>query len=142
MTAALLDEGEQGAVLRPQLRQRVPQRIELLGIDRARRLGNVFVFVPKWQKDAPELLPPELIDAGVTREPEEPRLELRRRLESVERADHFYEYLLRQVFDVIAPAGHGVNESGDPMLVTDDELSLGAFIALLSSADQIHQRGR
>lgn len=142
MTPALLHQRQQSAVLRTELRERMPQSVELLGIDRAGGLGDIFMLVAERQENAPKLLAPELIDAGVAREPEQPGLELRRRFEPVQRADHFDEHLLRQVFDVIAATGHGVNEPGDSMLVTDHELSLGALFAFLSSADEVHQRGR
>ena len=67
------------------VRQRVTQCIELLGIHRTRRLRNIFVLLAKRQKNPPQLLPPQLIDAGVAGEPEQPRLELRRRLQTIER---------------------------------------------------------
>ena len=35
-----------------------------------------------------------------------------------------------------------VGEPGDPMLVADDELTLGALVALLSPAHKVGQRGR
>ncbi len=142
VAAAFLDEGEQRTVLRSELGQGVAERVEFLGVDGARRLGDVFVFIAERQKNAPQLLAAKLVDAGVAREAEQPRLELRRRLEPVEGADHFDEDLLRQILHVIASSSHGVNETGDPMLICDNELALGVFFALLSPADKVGQRGR
>ena len=45
VASTFLHECQQGSILRPQLRQRVTQRIELLGVDRAGRLGNVFMLL-------------------------------------------------------------------------------------------------
>jgi hypothetical protein len=142
VAAAFLHEGEERAVLRPELGERVAEGVEFLGVDRAGRLGDVFVFVTKRQENAAEFLAAELIDAGVAREAEEPRLKLRRRLQTVEGADHLDEDLLRQIFDVIAASGHGVNEARDAMLVGDNELTLGVFVALLSPANKVGQCGR
>ena len=142
MAPAFLDQRQQGANLRPQLRERVAERIELLGINRAGRLRNVFMFLPERQKNPPQLLPAKLIDAGVAREPEKPGLELRRSLQPIDGANHLDEHLLRQVLHVIASTGHGVNEASDSVLVTDDELALGSLVALLSPPHQIGQRSR
>ncbi len=142
VAAAFLDEGEQGAVLRAKLGERVAERVEFLGVDRAGRLGDVLVFLAKREKNAAEFLAAELVDAGVAREAEEPRLELRRGLQTVERADHLDKDLLRQILHVIAASGHGVNEACDPVLVGNNELPLGPLVALLSPADKVGQRGR
>lgn len=72
VAAAFLDQCEQRTILGPKLREGVPESIELLGIDRAGRLGNVFVLFTKREKDAPQFLTAELIDAGIARQPEEP----------------------------------------------------------------------
>ena len=142
VAAPLLHEGEQGAIMRAELRKGVTEGVEFLEIHGAGRLGDVFVLVAKGQKDAAELLAAELVDAGVAGEPEEPRLELGRGLEPVEGADHFDEDLLRQVLHIIAAAGHGENEAGHAVLVGDNELPLGGFVALLSPADKVGQCGR
>jgi len=142
VAAALLDEREERAVLGTELREGVAERVEFLGIHRPGRLGDVFVLVAERQENAAQLLAAELVDAGVAREPEEPRLELRGRLQAVEGADHFDEDLLRQILHVIAAAGHGVNEAGHPVLVADNKLPLGDFVALLSPADKVGQCGR
>ena len=142
VAAALLHEGEERAVQRPELGERMAEGVEFLEVHGPSRLGDVFVFLAKRQENAAEFLPAELIDAGVAREAEEPRLKLRRRLEPVERTDHFDENLLRQILHVIAASGHGENEAGNPVLVGDNELPLGGFIALLSPADKVGQRGR
>ena len=142
MAAALLHQREEGAVLRAKLGECVTQGIQFLGIDRARGFWNVFVLFAKRLKNPAQFLPAELVDAGVARQPEQPRLELRRRLQTIQGADHLDKNLLRQVFDVIASARHGVNESRDAMLVADDELTLGDFLAALSPADEVGQRSR
>lgn len=142
VAAAFLDEGKQRAILGPELGERVAERIELLGIHRSGRFGDVFVLLAERQENAAQLLAAELVDARVARQAKEPRFELRGRLQAVERPHHFDEDLLREILHVIAPSGHGVNEAGDPVLVTDNELSLGSFVALLSPADEVGQRGR
>ena len=142
MTTPFLDECKQRAVLRPQLSERMPQRIELFGIHCSRRLGNVLMLLPKRQENPPQLLPAQLIDAGVAREPEQPRLELRGRLQPIERADHLDENLLREILDVVTSSGHGVNKAGDPMLIADNELPLGDFVALLGPPHKVGQRIR
>ena len=116
--------------------------VEFLRIHGAGRLGNIFVLFAERKKNPAQLLPAQLIDAGIAREPKEPRFKLRRRLQTIQRPDHFYENLLRQVFDVIAASGHGVNEAGHTVLITDNEFPLGVFVALLSSADEVGQRSR
>jgi hypothetical protein len=142
MAAPFLNQREQRAILRTQLSQRVPQRIEFLGIHRPRRLWNIFVFLAERQKNPPQLLPPELIDARVSREAEQPRLELRRCLQTIDGSNHLDEHLLRQVLDVITSASHSINEAGHTMLVTDNELPLGGFVALLGSPHEVGQRIR
>jgi hypothetical protein len=142
MAAAFLNEGQQSPVLRAKLGERVTEGIELLGIDRAAGLGNVFVLIPEREENPPQLLATQLVDAGVAREPEKPRLELRRRLQAIQGADHFDEDLLREVLDVIASSGHGVDKSRDAMLVGDNELPLGEFVALLSPPHKVSQRSR
>jgi hypothetical protein len=142
VTAAFLHQREERTILRPQLRESVTQRIELLRAHRAGWLRNVFVFLAKWKKYPPKFLPPQLIDARVAGQPEKPRLELRRRLQSIDGSDHLDEDLLGEIFDVITSTGHGVNEAGNPMLIADDEVSLGVFVALLSPPYQVGQRSR
>ena len=142
VAAALLHQGEERAFVRAGLVECVAQGVKFLEGDGAGRLGDVFVLLAKRQEDAAEFLAPELVDAGVAREPEEPGLELRRRLQPVEGADHFDEDLLREILHIIAAASHGVNEAGNAVLVSDNELPLGGFVALLSPADKVGQRGR
>ena len=142
VTAALLDQREQRAILRAELRESVTQRVELLGIDGAGGLGNIFVLLAERQKNPPQLLPPQLVDAGVAGQPEKPRLKLRRRLQTIERADHFDKNLLREIFDVITSTGHGIHEARDPMLVSDNELPLGGFVPLLGPPHKVGERSR
>lgn len=142
MAAALLDQRQQGAILRPELRQRVAQCIELLGINRPRRLRNIFVLLTEGEKNTAQLLPAQLIDARVAREAKQPRLELRGGLQTIESANHFNEHLLRQILHVIASARHGIDEARNPMLIADDELTLGGLVAPLSPADEVSQRIR
>jgi hypothetical protein len=142
VTAAFLHEGEERAVLRAELGERVAEGIELLGVDGAGGLGNIFVLVAEREEDPAQLLAAQLVDAGVAGEAEEPGLKLRRRLQTIQRADHLDEDLLGQILDVIAASGHGVNETGDTVLISDNELALGVFVALLSPADEVGQCGR
>lgn len=142
MTAALLDQSQQRTILGAELRERVPKGIQLLRVDRARGLRDVFVLFAKGEKDAPQLLPAELVDAGIARQAEQPGLKLRRRLQTIDRSDHLDKHLLGQVFDIIAPAGHSIDEASHAVLVTDNELPLGGFVAPLSSAHQVGQCGR
>ena len=142
MTATFLDECKQGAILRPELGQRVAQRIELLRIHRTGRLGDVFVLLAERQENPPQLLPPELIDARISCEAEQPRFELGGRLKTIDGSNHLDEHLLRQIFDVITSPGHSINEAGHTMLVADNELPLGGFVAFLGSPNEIGQRIR
>ena len=70
VTPTFLDQREQRTILRSQLRERVPERIELLRIDCAGRLGDVLVLLAKRQEDSTQLLAPQLIDARVAGQPE------------------------------------------------------------------------
>lgn len=142
VTPALLHKGEQRAVLWAELRERVPERIQFLGINRPGRFGDVFVLVAKGEENSPQLLPPQLVDAGVAREPKQPRFKLGRRLQAIYRPHHLDEDLLGKVLHVIAAAGHGVDESRDPVLIEDDELTLRGFVALLGTAHKVGQIGR
>jgi hypothetical protein len=142
MAATLLDQGEEGAILGPKLGEGMAEGIELLGVDRARRFGDIFVLRGKGHEDAPQLLPPEVVDAGVARQPEEPRLELGRGLEAVEGANHLDKYLLRNIFHRIAPVGDGIDKACNAVLIIDDKLALCRFVAFLGSADKFDQVGR
>jgi hypothetical protein len=140
VAATFLHKREQRPILRTKLGKSMPQRVEFFGIHRTRRLRNIFVFLPEREKNAPQLLPPQLVDAGVPREAEQPRFELRRRLQAIDGAHHLDEHLLREIFDVITSTSHGVYESSDPMLVADDELPLGRFVAFLCPPHEVGQR--
>ncbi|MEO6245638.1 MAG: hypothetical protein ABIQ12_09385 [Opitutaceae bacterium] len=142
VAAAFLDERQERAVLRAQLREGMPQGIELLRVHGSRGLRDIFVLFAERQKNSAQFLPAQLINAGVAREPKQPRLKLRRRLQPINRAHHLDEDLLRQVLYVIAATGHGVDEPRDSVLIADDELTLGGFFALLSPPNEIGQRGR
>lgn len=142
MTTPFLHQRKQRAVLGPQLGQRMAQGIEFLRIHRSGRLGNIFMLLSERKKDPAQLLPPQLVDAGVAREPEKPGLELRGSLQAIESTNHLDEHLLREVLHVVAPAGHGVNKARDPVLIADHKLPLGAFITLLGPPNEIGQRSR
>lgn len=139
---ALLHEGEQRAVLGAELGEGMAQRVELLGVHGTRGLGNIFVLVAKREENPAEFLAAELVDAGVAREAKEPRLELRRRLQAVEGADHLDKNLLCEILDVVAASGDGVNETRDPVLIRDDELMHRGFVAPLGPANGVGQSGR
>ena len=142
MAAAFLNQCEKSSILRPQLSQRVPQRVQLLRINRTGRLRNILMLFAEGQENPAQLLPTQLIDAGVTREAEQPRFELGGSLKTIDGSNHLDEHLLRQVFDVITSSGHSINEAGHTVLVTDNELTLSGFVALLSLPHKIGQRSR
>jgi len=56
VTAALLHQGKEGAVLGAELREGVAEGVELLGIDGTGRFRDVFMLGGEWGKDAAELL--------------------------------------------------------------------------------------
>ena len=142
MTTPFLHQGKQRAVLRSELRQRMTQGVEFLGINRPGRLRNVFVLLAKREKNPTQLLPPQLVDTRVTRESEKPRLELGGSLQAIDGTDHLDEHLLGQIFDVIAPTGHGVNEACHPVLIADHKFPLGGLVALLSPPHKVGQGSR
>jgi hypothetical protein len=142
VAAAFLHQGEQRAILWTKLREGVTQSVEFLRVHCAGRFGNVLVLQAEGQKDPAQLLPAELINAGIARKPEEPRFKLGGSLEAIERTNHFYEHLLGKIFNIIRPAGHGIDKTSHAVLIADDELVLGGVIALLSPPDQISQRSR
>ena len=137
MTATLLDKGEEGTVLRAELGKGVAQGVEFLGVDGARGLGDVLVLGREGQEDAAELLTAQLVDAGVAREAEEPRLELRGRLQAVDGPHHLDEDLLGEVLDLVAAVGDREHEPGDAVLVRDDELMQRGLLAALRAANQL-----
>jgi len=65
MAAPLLDEGEQGAVLGPELGKRVPEGVEFLCVDSTLGLCNVLMLRTEGKEDPPELLPAEVVYARV-----------------------------------------------------------------------------
>ena len=142
VTAALLHKGKERAILRAKLAEGMAERVEFLGVHRPGGFGDIFVLFAEGQKNAPEFLAPELVDAGIAREAEQPRFKLRRGLQPVDGTHHFDKDLLGQILDVITPVGHRENETCDAMLIGDDELPLGGFFALLSPANEVGQRGR
>lgn len=142
VTAAFLHQCEENPVLRTELGEGVAEGVELLGIDGTGRFGNVFVLGCERQKNAAELLAAEVIDAGVARESEQPRLELLRRLESRERAHHFDKHELREILDGVAPPDDRINETSHAVLVGDDEVALSIGVVALGAADEVDQWGR
>ena len=117
-----------------QVLERVPQGVELLGVDRAGRLGDVLVLRGERQEDPPQLLPAQLVDAGVAGETEQPRLELRRGLQAADRADHLDEDLLAEILHLVATVGDGEDEAGHPILIRDDEVMQSLLVAALRAA--------
>ena len=142
VAAALLHQRQQRPVLWAKLFERVPQCIRLLGTDSTGRFRDVFVFFPERQKNPAQLLAAQLINARVARQTEEPRLKLGRGLQTVDRSHHLDENLLGQILHIIASISHGVNEPRDAVLIGDNNVPLGVFVALLSPADKVGQRGR
>ncbi len=142
VAAAFLHEGEEGAILGAKLGKGVAEGIELLGIHRAGRLGHILVLGRERGEYPPQLLPAEVVDAGVASEAEEPRLELGRSLQAVEGPNHLDEDLLREVLYGITTVCHGVDEARHSVLVGHDELALSAFIAALRAANKVDQLSR
>jgi hypothetical protein len=139
VTTPLLHKGQQGPVLGAELRERVPESIQFLGVDRAGRFGDIFVLFTEWQKNPPQFLTPQLIDAGIPSQPEKPRLELGRLVETVDRTSHLDENLLAKIFDVITAGSHSIDEASDAMLVVDNKLTQRDFVASLRPADNVRQ---
>jgi hypothetical protein len=142
MAATFLHEREQSAVLWTQLFERVPQGIQLLGADSTGWLRDVFVFLPERQKYPAQLLAAQLVNAGIARQPKEPRLELGRCLQTVDRSYHLDENLLGQILHVIASIGHSVDEPRNAVLIGNNNVPLGVFVPFLSAANKVGQRGR
>jgi hypothetical protein len=142
VTAAFLHEGKENAVLRTKLGKSVTESIEFLGIDGSAGLRHVFVLGRERQKDAAEFLAPQVVDAGVAREAEEPRLKLLRRMQTRERPDHLDKDELREVLHRIAAPDNRINETGHAVLVGDDKVALALGIAALGAADEVDQLGR
>lgn len=142
MAAALLHEGQQRTVLGAELGEGMAQGVEFLGVNGTGGFGNIFVLFTEGQKDAAKFLPAQLVNAGIAGEAKQPGFELRGSLEPGECPDHFDKDLLAQILHVIAPVGHGVNKAGDAMLIGDNELPLGVFVAFLGSPNKVGQRGR
>ena len=142
LTAPFLSERQQSAVLRRKLLQRMLQCIELFGVHRTCRFGDVFVLGRKRSEDPPEFLPPQVIDAGIARQSEKPGFELRRIVQPPDRPKHLDEYQLRQVLDRIAPPHDGIHKPRNAALIADYQRALRNFVALLSLANEIAQGGR
>ena len=139
MTTAFLHQSKKSAVLGTKLGQGMAQGVEFLGVHRSGRFGDVLVLLAKREKNPAQFLPAQLVDAGVAREPEKPRLELGGRLQTIDGTDHLDEDLLGKILHVIASSGHGINEACDPVLVADHKFTLGVFVALLSLPHEVGQ---
>src|SRR5271157_2476013 len=139
MAAALLHEREERAVARPKLGERVSESVELLRVHGPRRLGHILVLGRERDEDPAQLLAPQVVDAGVAREPEKPGLELLGRLEPRNGAGHLDEHHLRQVLDGVAPARDGVCEARDTVLVRHDELAHRDLVSALRPAYPVAQ---
>jgi hypothetical protein len=142
MTAPFLHEGEQSSVLRPKLGERMAQSVEFFGPDRALGFRDVLVFRRKRREDASKFLAAEVIDAGVSREPEKPGLKLGRRLEPRQREDHLDKDKLSNVLDGITAADDRIDKPGNPVLVSHDKLALGVGLAALGASNEIDRRSR
>ena len=142
MAPAFLDEGEQSAVLGAELSQRVAQGVELLGANRTGRFRDVFVLGGEGRKNPAEFLATEVIDAGIACEAKEPRFKLRRRVQTIDRAHHFDEDELRDIFDGVAAADDRVNKTGHTVLVSHDELALSIRFAALGAENKFDRRCR
>ena len=142
MATAFLNEGEQSAVLGPELIKRVTQGVELLRANGARGLGDVFVLGGKRRKYPAQFLTTQVINAGVTRETEQPRFKLRGRLQAIDRANHFDKNELGDVLDGVAAADDRINKTGHTVLVSLDELALSVRFAALCAENEFDRRCR
>ena len=136
LAAAFLGEGDEGAVFGFEFGQGVAEGVELLGIDGRGGLGDFeMFFLFEGGKEALPALAAEVVDAGVAGHAEEPGFELGGLVETGERAYHFYEDNLGEIFDGVATTGDGVDEAGDAILIGDDEGALRVLAALLRQPD-------
>ncbi len=142
LAAPFLRQRKQCAIFWRQLLQRVLQCIEFLGTHRTRRLRDIFVLLAKRRENPAQLLPPQVIDAGVARQPKQPGLELRRLVQTPQRPNHFDENQLGKILDRIAPPGNRINKPRDASLVTDNERPLGGFFALLGPPNKFAECDR
>jgi hypothetical protein len=142
MTAAFLDEGKEGAVLRAELGKSMAEGVEFLRIDRASRLRDVFVLRGERREDPTQFLAAEMVNAGVTREAKEPRLELRGRLQTIERSNHFDENELSDILDRVTSSDDGIDKPSHAVLISHDELALGVGLTALRAADKFDRKGR
>jgi hypothetical protein len=142
MTPAFLHESEEGAVLRAKLVERVAEGVEFLGADGPGRFRDIFVLRAERCKNPTQFLAAEMVDAGVARQAEEPRLELRRGLKAVERPDHFDENELGDILDGVAPSHDGIDKPSHAVLISNDELPLSGRLTALRAADKFDRKGR
>ena len=89
-----------------------------------------------------KLLAAQVVDAGIACEAEEPGLELLGRLETGEGPRHLDKDGLGEILDRVAPAGDGVGEAGDAVLVGHNEVAHRGFVAALRPAYSVAQRVR
>jgi hypothetical protein len=138
--AALLNQREDDSLLWIQLRQGISQRIEFLGVDRTRRLGDLGVLGKESGENRPHFSSTKLIQARVLGHAEEPGLELLRFAQRIEQAHHLDENGLAQILHIIAWRHDGIDKRGDSLLVGEHEFALGRLVARLRRAHTFRQR--
>ena len=142
LAAAFLSKGEQGAIFRGKLLQRMSQCIQLFRVHRPCRFGDILVLRRKRRENPTEFLPPQVIDAGVARQSEEPCFELRGIVQPTDRSKHLDEDQLRQVLDRVPAPDDRIHKPRNAALIAEDQRTLRNFVAPLSLADEIAQGGR
>src|SRR5262249_15093525 len=100
--------------------------------------GALVVAWREGNEEAQPLPPPEVAQARVPRDLEEPRLEALGLTELPDRSGNLEEDRLSQVVDSVSLASHAEYESSHALLVEDDELGQGLFAA----GDRVFDRGR
>ena len=140
LAAAFLGKGDEGAIGGFEFGEGVAEGVEFLAIHGRRGFGDfeVFFLFERGKKALPALAA-DVIDAGVAGHTEEPGFELGGLIETWERADHFDENNLGEIFDGITAAGDRVDETGDAILIGDDECALRVLAALLRLTDEVRQ---
>jgi hypothetical protein len=143
LAAAFLGKGDEGAIGGFQFGESMAKGVEFFTAHGRGGFGNfeVFLRIERGKESLPALAA-EVIDAGVTSHAKQPRLKLGGLVETWKRADHFDENGLGEIFDGITASGDGIDETGDAILIGDNQGALRVLAALLRLTDYVRQRRR
>lgn len=97
MTAPLLHKGKKRAILRSELGNGIAKGIQFLRVNGAQRFRHILMLGRERKKYPAQLLPAQMVDAGVAGQAEKPGFKLRGGLKAVYGADHFDENLLGKI---------------------------------------------